>query len=59
MLRGTAPVHFINPESVMHPTLIVPITLVLLAAISCQSIKHRKHKAQPEPAEQQPEEAIF
>ncbi len=37
--------------------LMLPIAVVLLAAVSCLAIERRKHKAQPEPAEQQPEEA--
>ena len=32
----------------MHPTLILPIAIVLLAAMSCLAIKRRKHEAQPE-----------
>lgn len=41
----------------MRPTLVLPIAIVLLAALSCPAIEHRKYKAQPEPAERQPEEA--
>jgi hypothetical protein len=41
----------------MHPTLILPIAIVLLASLSCLAIKRRKHEAQPEEMEQQPEEA--
>ena len=37
--------------------LILPIAVVLPAAISCLAIERRKHKAQPEPAKRQPEEA--
>lgn len=39
----------------MHPTLILPIAVVLLAAVSCLAVKRRKHRAR---LEQQPEEAV-
>jgi hypothetical protein len=40
----------------MHPTLVLPIAVVLLAALSCFAVEHRKHRAQPEQMER-PEEA--
>jgi EmrB/QacA subfamily drug resistance transporter len=40
----------------MHPTLILPIAIVLLASLSCLAIRRRKHQAQPEEMEHRPEE---
>jgi hypothetical protein len=37
----------------MHPTLILPIAVVALAALTCFAVKQRKHEAHPEVAEQQ------
>jgi hypothetical protein len=40
----------------MHPTLILPIAIVLLAALSCFAVECRK-KVQPEETKRQAEEA--
>jgi EmrB/QacA subfamily drug resistance transporter len=42
----------------MHPSLLIPTAIVLLAATSSFAVKHRKGKAQPDEAEQQPEEVV-
>jgi EmrB/QacA subfamily drug resistance transporter len=43
----------------MHPTLAIPTAIVLLAALSSIAVKRRKRKkAQPEEAEQRPEEVV-
>jgi len=42
----------------MHPTLVIPIAIALLAAISSFAVERRNGKAQPYEAEQQPEEVV-
>lgn len=42
----------------MHPTLVLPIVVVLLAAIGCFAVRQGKHEARPEEAEQQPVEEV-
>jgi hypothetical protein len=41
----------------MHPTLVLPIAIVLLAAVSCLAVRQGKGKTQPETTEQAEEAA--
>ena len=42
----------------MHPTFVIPIAIVLLAALSFFAVERRRGKAQPCEAEQQPEGVV-